>query len=242
MKICILNIATNKYVQFINPLLESIDENFLINHEVDALIFTNQEVEVESDRIKVSKINHEPWPMPTLKRYHYFISESEFISQYDYCFYLDVDMKIVAPVGDEIFSDLVATIHPGAWNTNSDSFSYERRAESTAYVSYGEGKSYYAGGFNGGKPEHFLKMSRSIVENVNTDLQNGIIAQWHDESHMNRYLIDNPPTLELTPSYCYPEGATIDGTPSSYYPMGWKVPFEPKIMALQKNHAEVRSN
>ena len=93
---------------------------------------------------------------------------------------------------------------------------------------------YYAGGFNGGKPEHFLKMSQTIVDNVEKDFENGLVAVWHDESHMNRYLINNPPTIELTPSYCYPEAARIN-------PGGWNVPFDAKIVALEKNHSEVRS-
>jgi histo-blood group ABO system transferase len=241
MKICILNIATNKYLQFVNPLLDSIDENFLNGHDISALVFTNHELDVESDRIKISTIEHEPWPIPTLKRYHYFMKEAEYISQFDYCFYMDVDMEIVGKVGDEILGDLVATKHPGMWNKSPDEFTYERRNESTAYVPYGEGKMYYAGGFNGGKPEYFLKMSKTIVDNIEKDFQNNLIAVWHDESHMNRYLISNPPSTELTPSYCYPEGTTQDGSPTKYYPMGWKVPFEPKILALQKNHAEVRN-
>ena len=99
---------------------------------------------------------------------------------------------------------------------------------------FGEGKMYYAGGFNGGKPEHFLKMSQTIVDNVEKDWEKGLIAVWHDESHMNRYLIDNPPTVELNPSYCYPEAARIN-------PGGWNVPFDAKIVALEKNHAAVRS-
>lgn len=241
MKICILLIATNKYVQFINPLLESIDANFLNGHDIDALVFTNQELDVESDRIKVSKIEHEAWPMPTLKRYHYFLKEEDHIRTYDYCFYLDVDMLIADKVGEEILGDLVATQHPGMWNKPSDQYTYERRPQSLAFVPYGSGVKYYAGGFNGGKPEHFLKMATTIVNNVNRDFDNDIIAEWHDESHMNRYLIDTHPTVELTPSYCFPEGADFEGKPTRYYPMGWKVPFEPKIVALQKNHSEVRS-
>jgi histo-blood group ABO system transferase len=239
-KVCILNVATNHYIKFINPLLDSIDANFLNGHTVDALVFTNQELEVESDRIKVSQIQHEPWPMPTLKRYHYFLQEKEHIQKYDYCFYLDVDMLIADKVGEEIFGDLVATQHPGMWAGTPDYFTYERRPQSTAYVPYGTGSKYYAGGFNGGKPENFLGMAETIVENINRDFDNGIIAEWHDESHMNRYLIDNPPTLELNPSYCFPEGADENGAPTKYYPYGWKVPFPPKIMALQKNHNEVR--
>ena len=47
---------------------------------------------------------------------------------------------------------------------------------------------------------------------------------------MNRYLIDNPPALELTPTYCYAE---------EFY--GTNYPYEPKIIALKKNHNELRS-
>lgn len=234
MKICILNIATNKYIQFVEQLLNSVEENFLNGHEISALVFTNHEVEEISENVKISQIEHEPWPIPTLKRYHYFVKEKEYISQFDYCFYMDVDMRIEDKVGDEVLGDLVATQHPGFWFKTPNKFSYERREQSTSYVPYNEGRMYYAGGFNGGKPEHFLKMSQTIVENVEKDFRNNMIALWHDESHMNRYLIDTPPTLELTPSYCYPEAVRFN-------PTGWNVPFDPKIVALEKNHNEFRS-
>jgi histo-blood group ABO system transferase len=234
MKICILNIATNKYINFVEQLLESVEENFLNGHDISALVFTNHEIEEVSDNVKISQIEHEPWPIPTLKRYHYFMSEAEYISQFDYCFYMDVDMRIEDKVGDEILGDLVATQHPGFWWKEKSQFSYERRKISTAYVPMEEGKMYYAGGFNGGKPEYFLKMSEENVKNVDKDFEKDIIAVWHDESHMNRYLIDNPPTLELNPSYCYPEAARFN-------PTGWNVPFHAKIVALEKNHAKVRS-
>ena len=237
MKICILNIATNKYIQFVEQLLESVEENFLNGHDIYALVFTNQEIEEVSDNVRICQIDHEPWPIPTLKRYHYFLKEKEYLSQFDYIYYMDVDMRIVGKVGDEIFGDLVATLHPGRIHQGPNDYNYERREDSTAYVPLGEGNRYYAGGFNGGKPEHFLKMSEKIVENINKDLKNDIIAIWHDESHMNRYLIDNPPTLQLTPSYCYPEVALKN--PS--WAGGHVRKYEPLILALDKNHSEVRS-
>jgi len=92
-------------------------------------------------------------------------------------------------------------------------------------VSQDEGKVYYAGGFNGGTTESFLEMSKTIKERINKDLEKNIIAIWHDESQMNRYFIDNPPKV-LSPSYCYPES--------------WNIPFEKKILALNKNHKEIR--
>lgn len=234
MKICILNIATNKYIEFVQPLLDSVQQNFLTDHEIHSLVFTNHEIESTSDNVRIFTIDHEPWPIPTLKRYHYFSRAADYISNFDYCFYMDVDMRIESTVGEEILGDLVATQHPGFWFRTPFEFSYERRLKSTAYVPYGEGTMYYAGGFNGGKPDHFLKMSSAIVKNVEQDLENGIVAVWHDESHMNRYLIDHPPSVSLTPSYCYPEAIRFN-------PVGWNVPFDPKIVALEKNHKEMRN-
>lgn len=230
MKICILTIATNKYIQFVERLYNNIEENFLNGHEIECLLFTDHEIEESSDNVKISKIDHESWPMPTLKRYNYFTKEKDFISKFDYCFYFDVDMAVISKVGDEVLSDLVATNHPYKINENPEQYSYERRSESLAYVPLGEGTNYYAGGFNGGSTKEFLKMSEVIANRVNKDLDNGIVAIWHDESHINRYLIDNPPTLKLTPSYCFAEEF-----------LGTNYPYEPKIIALKKNHNELRS-
>lgn len=229
MKICILTIATNKYLQFVEKLYSDIAERFIPGSEINCLLFTDHEVET-SDNVRVHYIDHEPWPMPTLKRYNYFIKEKDFILQHDYCYYLDADMRIDNPVGEEILGDLVATKHPyQSFHTIQD-MSYDRNPESLAYVPSGEGKTYYAGGFNGGRTKNFIEMSEVIADRVNKDLERGIIALWHDESHMNRYLIDNPPSLELTPSYCYAE---------EFY--GTNYPHEPKIIALKKNHHELRS-
>jgi histo-blood group ABO system transferase len=87
--------------------------------------------------------------------------------------------------------------------------------------------SYFAGGFNGGSSIEFLKMCDKISTNIEKDLQNGYIAIWHDESHLNRYFLDNPPTKILDPGYCYPES--------------WGLPFSKKLLALDKNHEEMRS-
>jgi histo-blood group ABO system transferase len=61
---------------------------------------------------------------------------------------------------------------------------------------------------------------------IDEDLEKGIIAVWHDESHWNRYCIDNTPTTILSPSYCYPEG--------------WNANYERKLLALDKDHATFR--
>ena len=231
MKICILTIATNKYLQFVEKLYDDIAEKFVPGAEIDCLLFTDHEIEETSDNVRVHYIDHEPWPMPTLKRYNYFVKEKDYILEHDYCFYLDADMRIDAPVGEEVLSDLVATQHGYQSMHPKEQMSYDRNPECLAYVAPGDEITYYAGGFNGGKTTKFMEMAEVIADRVNKDLKNGVIALWHDESHLNRYLIDNPPDISLTPSYCFDERVIGHST----------YPYQPKIVALSKNHYELRS-
>ena len=226
-KVGLLVIATGKYDQFIPVLYKSMKKYFLTNHDVTMFVFTDQEIPNKDGLVSFPHI-HEPWPNPTLKRYHVFDKYREELLKMDYLYYCDADMRFVSEVGDEVLpsseSNLIATEHPGFYGGRRGT--YETRAESTAYVSDNEGECYFAGGFNGGTAEAFLKMSAVIKERVDKDLEKGIVAIWHDESQMNRYLIDNKPSV-LNPSYCYPES--------------WDLPFEKKLLALDKNHSEIRS-
>lgn len=225
MKIGLLIIATNKYVQFLQPLIESADKNFLLNQSVTYFIFTNQNIEILSNR-EIVKINveHKEWPWMTLGRYKIFSEHSNILQNMDYLFYCDVDMRFESVVGEEILSERVATQHPGYYEQRGTP---ETNPLSLACVFPNEKMQYFAGGFNGGTSGEYLKMSKIISDNIDLDLSRDIIAVWHDESHMNRYFIDNPPTKILNPSYCYPEN--------------WNIPFERKLLALDKNHSEIRS-
>jgi histo-blood group ABO system transferase len=224
MKIGLLIIATNKYIQFIQPLIESADKFFLPNQEVSYFIFTNKDIEIFSNRniVKI-QVEHREWPWMTLGRYKIFSDNSDVLSEMDYLFYCDADMRFVDFVGSEILSERVATQHPGYYGRRGTP---ETRPESLACVRESEEMQYFAGGFNGGLSEEYLKMSRHISNNIDIDYSRGIIAVWHDESHMNRYFIDNQPTKILDPSYCYPEN--------------WTMEFCKKILALDKNHGAMR--
>ena len=225
MKIGLLIIATNKYTQFLDTLIKSADEYFLKDYEVTYFLFSNQNIQIESNRnlIKIN-VEHKEWPWMTLGRYRIFSNNSEELSKMDYLYYCDVDMRFVSEVGSEILGDRVATQHPGYFGRRGTP---ETNPLSLACIFPFEEMQYFAGGFNGGKSIEFLRMSNTISENIDTDYSRGIIAIWHDESHMNRYFIDNKPTLILNPSYCYPEN--------------WNIPFERKLLALDKNHSEIRN-
>ena len=223
MKICILTIATSKYIQFVERLLDNVEENFLNGHEIKCLLFTDHEVET-SDNVKVSQIGHKPWPEPALKKYNYINSESEYLKDFDYLYLFDADVGIVDTVGEEVLQDLVGVLHPYKFFEDKKVYPYEKRKQSTAYVADENHNKYYAAAFVGGKSENFLQMAKIISERVEEDERNGIIAKWHDESHLNKYFNENPPT-DLSPSYMFP-GDLRD--PSEY-------PFKPKIVALAKD-------
>lgn len=221
MKVGLLIIATNKYIEFLQPLITSADKWFLNGQEVTYFIYTNQNIEIKTNRNVVkTNIEHKPWPWMTLGRYHIFSSNKDLFSDMDYLYYCDADMLFVGEVGNEIFGDLVATQHHGYLEKRGTP---ETNPKSLACVYPNEDMQYFAGGFNGGSSKEYLKMSEKLSKNIDIDYQNDIIAIWHDESHMNRYYIDNKPTLILNPSYCYHD-AIINS------------PFKRKIVALTKNH------
>lgn len=224
MKICIVTIATGRYIQFVENLLDKVDEFFLNGHDINCLLFTDNELEEVSDNIKVSKIDHKPWPEPALKKYNYIYSEKEYLQQFDYFYLFDADVDIIAQVGEEVLRDLVGVLHPWKILEDKSVYPYEQRKQSTAYVSDEQRNKYYAAAFVGGKTENFLRMSEVISQRVSEDEKNNIIAVWHDESHLNKYFVENPP-VDLSPSYMFPEELIgVQG-----------YPFEPKIVAINKN-------
>ena len=221
-KVGLCVVATGKYAQFVPPLLDSAREYFCSEHEVTYFVFTDQEIELGPDVVKVHQ-DRLGWPHDTLKRFHMYAAMKEPLSKMDYVFALDADALIVGKIGREIFSRRVFTQHPGFLGKTG---TYERNKDSAAYVRKKLGTTYCCGGFYGGTSEEFLKFVQRAAAMVDRDLAKGYIAKWHDESYLNRYVVDYPPTKILSPSFCYPDE--------------WELPFEKKIVVLTKNHEEVR--
>lgn len=240
-------VATGKYISFIKPLIDSAEKYFCPMHKRTYLIFTDarsfedrahyvQELENTDYESKVLIIDQKRlgWPYDTLMRFSVYKNHKDLFEDVDYIFATDADMLFVDREGNEILSDRVATQHPGfeknkpLWGIETP---YERNPKSTAFIPFGEGTYYFAGGFYGGSHEEFFKMMDIVTHNISLDLETyNYIAVWHDESHLNRYFIDNPPTRILDRSYCYPENGRAKGYPEC----------QPKLLALDKNHNEIR--
>lgn len=193
--------------------------------------------------VKVFPTEPVEWPLPTLLRYNLFLQQEEYLNQFDYLFYVDVDMRITDWIGEEILGDgLTAAVHPMYYLKRNLYPPYEPNPESMAYIPRPgrvveeEGKKrfeplYYAGGFQGGKTADWIKAMKVMKERIEKDFNNNYIAIWNDESHWNRYLFDNPPAIVLSPSYIYPDSLIAD----YYVKQVWGRNYSPKIMTLTKS-------
>ena len=123
-------------------------------------------------------------------------SRQRFLREVDYLVCLDVDMKFSDHVGVEILAPLFGTLHPGFYAADRQSFTYERRPLSRAYIPRDEGDFYYAGGFFGGSVPEVYRLTTACHQAMTADQAQGIEAVWHDESHLNRYLLSHKPKAE----------------------------------------------
>lgn len=229
-------ISTGKYDVFINPLIDSLEKYFFTNNKVVLHLFWDKDYEIKtSERFSVIYIptEHKPFPYPTLYRYKYFTNVADKI-KCDYLFYLDVDMLLVDNVDIEILPDidsgLVSVGHCGFWNGGG---SWGQNINSKSFTPIEHRRRYYAGGFQGGKTEKYLAACLAMATDISDDESRNVLAEWHDETHWNKYLSTRESKM-LTPSYCMVEEIELRKK--------WGITdFTPKIIALKKNHIEIRS-
>ena len=226
MKIAILYICTGKYDFFWDSFYQNSEQFFLTDHEKHYFVFTDSTtIQKVNDRIHLIYQETLGWPYNTLLRFKFFLKAENELKEFDYIYFLNANMQFVKPVGEEVFPSenedgLLGVLHPSFFNKTEEYFTYDRNKKSLAYIPKGKGNHYFMGGFNGGKAENYLCLIKELHQNIENDLSKNIIALWHDESHLNAYLL-NKNNRVLSPAYGYPEGQHL--------------PFEPKIIILDKN-------
>lgn len=224
-KVAILYICTGKYNIFWEDFYKTSQKYFLNNCNKEYFVFTDSEYIYNEKDNKIHKIYQENlgWPYNTLMRFNMFKKIEDKLKKFDYIFFLNANMLFIDYIGNEILpikEDLLVVKHPGFYNKNNLEFTYDRNEKSLAYIPFGEGKYYVAGGFNGGKAEEFIKLIDKLDSNIKIDLDRNIIALWHDESHLNKYILDKKIKI-LGCDYIYPEG--------------WNIPFDKKILVRDKS-------
>lgn len=211
-------IATGKYIEYLDGIVNNIKNNFLTQEKKIIMVSTDnvQYIEKFNDIIDDNFIivpNYifcRGFPGDTLYRYEYFLNfvNSANIYSINYLMFMNLNLKINYKIDSLSLKncDLFGTLHPGNLMNKNMIDSVEHRSNCGAFIDVKKiNNKYICGGFNGGKTEHFIEMSKYINEKIKQDDENNIIAVWHDESYINHYYNNNSKKFKiLSYYYCSP--------------------------------------
>ena len=200
----------------------------------------------------VSNYEGGEWPMPTLLRYELMSNvkvniKGRIVMHLD-ADMLFVNQVTKLDLDEAISKNEIALIgHPGFFRPNGvDRFkfyfshysylirdiksflliggigSWETNRNSRAFIPRKKRKIYVCGGTWFGNRNSILELCSMLSSRINEDLENGVIAKFHDESHLNWFAANFNYTIN-SPEYCYEES----------YPQLQNL--KPKIIAIDKN-------
>lgn len=229
----ILYLCTGPYKLFWEDFYNTFEDKFLPNTEKYYYVYCDDlggalEKFKDNDHVRLVHINAMPWPLITLLRFNYFLMLEQDILKHDYLMFSNANIICNQVVSEEEFlpreskgEKLLFVNHPGYYGKKAIyNYQFERKKRSLAYIPYNCGSTYVIGAVFAGTSDAFLTMSRTLKARIETDLKHNIIARWHDESHMNRYIVGRKDYRLLSPAYCYP--------------VGFNLPVENKIAGVSK--------
>lgn len=254
--------ATGPYIKFLADLITSCDKYFMPELYRRYIICTDQLEETAEiaifkklqDDIHFHKIIRKGFPGDSLYKFHHFldaIKGLDILNETTAIYMIDADMRINKPiVASELLPHnkrtIVAVKHPYYPNQVGP---VETRRESSAYIDdikYQKTNVYFCGGFCGATRDSFIDMAITIAQQIDYDDSNELIAEWHDESHMNHYFFNNANIVKKLPmDYCFPEEKTEEQMTELWNTTNVKKPQKPKvrkILALKKEHQSLRSH
>lgn len=139
-KVAILYIALGRYTVFWDEFYESAEKH-LLNADKHYFIWTDKPLALNyapppsNKKITVIGATKRGWPFDSLLRFQMFLEQEKALSQYDYIYFFNANMKFENPVNlteiapREWDNGLVAGLHPGRNGdinrNNPDNFPYE---------------------------------------------------------------------------------------------------------------------
>ncbi len=203
------------------------------------------------ERLHIFEIPHLEWPYPSLYRFRYIANIVQSIDQ-EVIAYVDADMCFVSDLAlnrawfENSQYPLTFVRHPGFYRPSESKFrfylthprillgdihrywnygsqgAWETRESSAAFVPRRLRRYYYCGGFWFGNKQAIQEMCEDLASRVEVDEEHGVLAKYHDESHLNAYAVRQK-HVSLEPSLCF--------DPS--YPQLGKL--KPILIAVDKN-------
>lgn len=233
--VAVIFIGTDKYLNFIPSWYNSCEEKLLPDHKKQYFVFTDGDLQDIPENISVYKQEHQSWPFITLLRFDTILKARTELEDYDWILFIDADMMVVDTVQpEEIFTDkkYIGVHHPchylqmpphnqppGAFETSKLSLAGIQDTDDTSV--------YYQGCVWGGMVPDVVEMMEELAGRIQQDLEKNVIAQWHDESHLNKFYAERSDQVNvLSPSFAFPEDFASH------------CDFSPKIVHLSKDNSK----
>lgn len=235
MTIGILYIGLGKYLDFFKDFHLTCEKYFVQEVRKEYYVFTdqpNKQFLLNNSNIKVIQQKDLGWPGNTLFRFQMFLTIENQLAKHDYLFFFNgntlfkkkISSNEIIPQADDSY--LVGLSWTNVY-TDKNLFPYERNPKSLACIPSGSGNYYFQGGLNGGRTKEYLDLIHNCNDAIEKDLSNKIIACSHDESHINKYLL-NRKIKVLNSSYGCPEERDFSSNP--------KIIFRDKNKHLGENY------
>ncbi len=169
MKVAVVFIGTEKYLDFLPSWYERCEENLMPGVDKDYLVFTDGQLDEMPDNAYYYHQEHLDWPYITLYRFKIIEKAAKRIKECDYLLFLDADMAVV----DTVKKEDVLTDKPyiGVWHPchflqfpphNNAPGSFEINPLSCAKVPEGyDFSTYWQGCLWGGKVPEVLGMMKA---------------------------------------------------------------------------------
>lgn len=220
MKIAVMYICTGKYEKFWDEFYRTSEEFFYPGVAKHYFVFTESFRIMEQEHDNVSYIYQKKsgWPYDTLLRFHWFAMVQDQIEPFDFCYYCNANSVFVRTVTPEVIpfptqdKPLILWCHTAHYDDYiSNCITTEQNPESTAFIGPDVPCRQHGGGFFGGTRQAFLKMTLDLRNNIQEDLNKGIIAVWHDQSHIIKYGAEHPYLEVAKDLICQEERNPVEG-------------------------------
>jgi histo-blood group ABO system transferase len=226
--------ATGAYTAYAQSLASSLDRFAFPGSRVRMIVFTDSpasfnEISSNLQRIELLTVDApaRSWPDATIKRFGDY-ARNRAVFRADLLMFLDADMLAVSEFGPELTphrwpTGVALVLHPGFFEREQAGLvsrllrrrgeqspapkgAWETSSRSLAYIEPGRRRLYVCGGAWMGLADRALGLCQELSDRIECDEEDGVLAVWHDESHLNWWAATYAPAL-LAPEYCFVENS-----------------------------------
>lgn len=217
-RVAVIYMCIGKYWKLFDVAYETAMKHLFPEAEKTFFVLTDHREQIRNEH-NIITINKPffKWPYAAMTRSRDIVGIAHIIRNYDYAVFInanvefrrDVPLTILQgrklfAVKHAYFTDVVLSWPYGQYKLENTT---ETRIMSNCCIhDYEMPYDYCFSGFTGGESKAFLAMHRALRLMLTDDEENGITPIWHDESALNRYILDYPERFTLLPpAYLCPE-------------------------------------